>query len=111
MAVNIISARDGERNCAPGVLHSDTFDPLANGVIFQAEFCDFCLTRIYSPTNFRAKKARENLGRVLKKTEGHLKNVRVLKKVGCRLVSPWRGANVTDGHLIHVYIVIKCAAS
>ena len=38
------TARDQERSCAPGpgVLHADTFDPLANGVIFQADFFVFC---------------------------------------------------------------------
>ena len=62
MAVNI-TARNQERNCAPGVLHTDSFNPLANGVIFQAEFCVFLPPGIYRLTNFRAQKARENLRR------------------------------------------------
>ena len=82
MAVKV-TARDQERNCAPGVPHTDTFDLLKNGVIFQADFCVFCLIRMHSwCTNFRAKKARENLRREkgakeirksFKKTEGQRK--------------------------------------
>ena len=33
-----ITARDQERNYAPGMLHTDTFDRLANVVIFQLNF-------------------------------------------------------------------------
>ena len=60
MAVNI-TARDRERNSASGELHTDTFNQLANGVIFQTELC-LCLTRD-SLTNFRAQKARKSLRR------------------------------------------------
>ena len=38
MAVNI-TARVRGKNYVPGVLHTDTFDRLTNGVIFPAEFC------------------------------------------------------------------------
>ena len=33
-----ITARDQERNYAPGMLHTDTFDWLVNVVIFQLNF-------------------------------------------------------------------------
>ena len=67
LAVNI-TARDQERYYAPEVLHTDTFDRLANGkwCDFSSwpDFCVFqCLTRRDSLANFRAQKARENLER------------------------------------------------
>ena len=104
MAVKV-TARDQERNCAPGVPHTDTFDLLKNGVIFQADFCVFCLIRMHSwCTNFRAKKARENLRREKGAKEIRKKKT---KEYSAILFCP---GEVQMCLIVILYIVIKCAA-
>ena len=112
MAVKV-TARDQERNCAPGVPHTDTFDLLKNGVIFQADFCVFCLIRMHSwCTNFRAKKARENLRREkgakeIRKSFKKQKGKEKTKEYSAILFCP---GEVQMCLIVILYIVIKCAA-
>ena len=59
-----ITARDLERNCASGVLHTDSFDWLANGLIFPAEICVFLLQERIVLLFLEPIKQGGNLGRM-----------------------------------------------